>query len=252
MSGATFAFVNSPMYGPWAKKLSGSPSTRIKRIAAILREQNVDVIGFNELVTFANAEAVSKAMGWGGQRSAKDGEHGLKVKEGDTCALRGTGHAGVAMGWIWNPDVFQPYWGKEMDTWPGWQRNRWSLAMRGFLGGKRLGVQLFHLEFMPYGDNTKAKYYNGIRYKQIDFGLDTSMSPNQSWLVGGDWNHAANDSPDSPGNAGRKHGLVNCATNNIIRAQKTKDIKTGKARMVSLGSASDHPALIIPGVVVPK
>jgi hypothetical protein len=38
---------------------------------------------------------------------------------------------------------------------------------------------------------------------------------------------------------------------NIIRAQMTKDVKHGKPRMVQLGSATDHPMLVIPDVVVP-
>ena len=224
------------MLDSWARasKLSTDEDARIKQIAGVLREHEVDIIGVNELVTYQNAEVLSEAMRWGGQRSQADGPHGLKVKKGDSCALRGTGHVGVAMGWGRNPDVLQPYWAKECDTYPGWSRNRWSVAMRAKLGGKNVGLDLFHLEFEPRGDNSKAKYYNGIRYKQVDMGLDTVMSPNQSWLIGGDWNHASNDAPDSPGNAGRKHGLVNVDKGNIIRAMKTKDIKTGTPYMVSL------------------
>lgn len=263
MTAATVAFINVPCYDGWARvaKLSTDEDTRLKRAAAVLREHNVDIIGANELVTYQNAEVLSKAMGWGGRlgMTKVDGKYNGKIDLDLPEAsgfLKGSGHPGVAMGWIWDPNVLAPYWGKEMDTYPGWSRNRWSLALRAKLlqqDNHRLGMQLFHLEFEPRGDNTKGKFYNGIRYKQIDFGLDASMSPNQSWFVGGDWNHAANDAPDSPGNAGRKHGLVNCATNNIIRAQKTKDIKTGKAHIVQLGrGVADHPALIVPGLVVPR
>lgn len=253
----TIAFTNVCALDSWAASagLSKDEDARIKRIASTLRSHDVDIIGVNELVTYQNAEVFSKAMGWGGKLGIgkTNGEYNGKVELGEevSCLLKGSGHAGVGMGWIWNPDVLQPYWGKETDTYPGWSRNRWSLAMRGFVGGKRVGLGLFHLEFEPRGDNSKAKFFNGIRYKQIDHGLDTMMSPNQSWIVGGDWNHASHDKPDSPGNAGRKHGLVNVDAKNIIRAQKTKDIKTGTPRMVKLGTASDHPALIIPGVSIP-
>jgi hypothetical protein len=260
MTGAAIAFTNTCALDSWAaaSKLSGDEDTRIKRIAAELKERGVQIIGANELVTYQNAEVFSKAMGWGGRLGmvkGSDGKYNGKIDltlPESSGVLKGSGHPGVAMGWIWNPDILQPYWAKEVDTYPGWGRNRWSMAMRAFLGGKRLGLQLFHLEFEPKGDNSKASYYNGIRHKQVDFGLDTSMSPNQSWFVGGDWNHASNDKPDSPGDAGRDHGLVNVDTGNIIRAMKTKDITNGKPYMVPLGKNTDHPALIIPNVVVPK
>jgi hypothetical protein len=189
----------------------------------------------------------SKAMGWGG--NLVDPKT-MKVESGDSCILRGSGHAGVAQGFIWNPDVFQPYWAKEIDTYPGWSRNRYAVAMRGFLEGKRVGVASVHLEFMPKGPNT-VKKYDDIRYKQIDGLLDDVQSPNQSWIVLGDQNHAPSDKPDAPGNAAKAHGLVNVDAGNIIRAEMTKDIKHGKPRMVQLGSATDHPMLVIPDVVVP-
>lgn len=253
MSGATIAFTNVCALDSWAaaSKLSTNEDARIKRVAGILKEHGVDIIGVNELVTYQNAELFAKSMGWGSQRSQASGAHGLDVKKGDSCMLRGTGHPGVAMGWIWNPDILQPYWAKEIDTYPGWNRNRFALALRGFLNGPRVGLGLFHLEFFPKGTNN-IKKYDDIRYNQVDGFFDDVQSPHQSWFVGGDENHASSDKPDAPGNAAKAHGLVNVDTGNIIRAHKTKDIKSGKPYMVKLGTATDHPALIIPDVVVPK
>lgn len=249
---ATFVDVNACAYDPWAatSKLSQDEDARIKRLAVECKEVGADVIAVQELVTYQNAEVFSKAMGWGGQRSqVRDNK--VVIKEGDSCMLRGSGHPGVALGLIWNPKVFQPYWAKEIDTYPGWSRNRYGLALRGFLEGKRVGLGVLHLEFFPKGPNNLKKY-DDIRYNQVDGFLDDVQSPNQSWFLLGDQNHAPSDKPDAPGNAAKKHGLVNVDAGNIIRGQATKDIRHGKPYMRKLGTATDHPMLVIPDVVVPK
>jgi len=245
---ATLVATNVCALDSWADNagLSTNEDARIKRIAVECKKVGADIILANELVTYQNAEVFSKAMGWGGQHVDPKT---LKVKKGDSCICKGDG--GVSMGFIWNPDVFDPYWFKLIDGYPAWNRNRWSLACRGYLDGKRVGLLGVHLEFMPKGTN-KIKKYDTVRYEQIDGALDMVMSPNQSWVVLGDENHASSDKPDAPGNAAKKHGLVNVDTGNIIRAQMTKDIKKGKPRMVKLGTATDHPMLVIPDVIVPK
>jgi hypothetical protein len=248
---ATFVATNVCALDSWASAagLSTDEDARIRRIAAACREVGADVIQVNELVTYQNAEVFSRAMGWGGQRSQVVNDR-LVVKKGDSCLLRGSGHVGVAQGFIWNPDVLQPYWAKEIDTYPGWNRNRYAVALRGLLEGKRVGIASVHLEFFPKGTNNRP-FYDGIRYKQIDGLLDDVQSPGQSWAVLGDENHAPSDKPDAPGDAAKAHGLVNVDAGNIIRAQMTPDIRHGRPRMVKLGTATDHPMLVIPDVVVP-
>ena len=248
---ATFVSVNVCALDSWARAagLSTDEDARIKRIAGICKSVGADVIQVNELVTYQNAEVFSRTMGWGGQRSQVQ-DTKVIVKKGDSCMLRGSGHAGVAQGFIWNPDILQPYWAKEIDTYPGWSRNRYAVALRGHLEGKRVGLASVHLEFFPKGPNN-IKRYDDIRYRQIDGLLDDVQSPGQSWIVLGDQNHASTDKPDAPGNAAKAHGLVNVDTGHIIRAQMTKDIKHGKPRMVKLGTATDKPMLVIPDVVVP-
>lgn len=234
----------------WAQAsgLSTDEDARIKRIAAKCKEAGAKVILANELVTYQNAQVFAKAMGWG-DKLAVDTETGKIIyPKGASCICKGEG--GVAMGFIWDPEFFQPYWFKLIDGYPGWNRNRYALACRGFLEGKRVGLVGFHLEFFPKGPNNKP-FYDNIRYRQVDGTLDDVMSPHQSWITLGDYNHARGDKPDSPGNAAEEHGLVPVDTGNIIRAHMTKDIQHGKPKMVALGSATDHPMLVIPEVKVP-
>lgn len=254
---ATFVATNVCALDSWAASsgLSQNEDARIKRVAASCREVGAKVIQVNELVTYQNAEVFSQAMGWGGKLAMEkdsDGNYNGKIKlhKEASAILKGSGHAGVAQGFIWDPDFFQWFQLKEELTYPGWSRNQWAVAGRGYLEGKRLGITSVHFEFLPYGTNNKPKY-DKVRYEQMDCLLDKVKLPSQSWMVLGDQNHSSNDKPDAPGDAAKKHGMVNVDTGNIIRAQKTKDIKSGKPRMVKLGSASDHPMLVIPDVIVP-
>lgn len=249
---ATFVSVNACALDSWARAqgLSTDEDSRIKRLAGLCKDVDAKVIQVNELVTYQNAEVFSKAMGWGGQRSQVV-NNALVVKAGDSCMLRGSGHVGVAQGFVWDPDVLQPYWAKEIDTYPGWDRNRYALAMRAKLEGKRVGIASVHLEFMPRGTNNVPKY-DTIRYKQIDGLLDDVQSPRQSWIVLGDYNHSSNDLPDTPGKAAKEHGLTQFIdTGHIIRATATKDIQHGRPRMKATGTATDKPMLVIPDVIVP-
>jgi hypothetical protein len=251
---ATFVSVNVCALDSWAKsaKLSTDEDARIKRIAGACKDVGADVIQVNELVTYQNAQVFAKAMGWGDSLGVDTKTGKINLKKGDSCILKGSGHVGVAQGFIWNPDVLQPYWAKEIDTYPGWDRNRYAVAMRAFLEGKRVGLGSVHLEFYPKGTNNKPRY-DDIRYEQMDGFFEEVKSPNQSWLVLGDQNHAENDKPDAPGKAAFKHGLVGVGIPSfIIRAQRTKDIKVGKPRMVALGKATDKPMLVIPDVTVPR
>ena len=256
---ATFVSTNVCALDSWARAsdLSTDEDARIKRIAAACKEVGADVIQANELVTYQNAEVFSRAMGWGGRLAMEkdaDGEYNGKIDvsvKDASAILKGSGHVGVAQGFIWNPDIFQWFQLKEEVTYPGWSRNKYAVAGRGYLEGKRVGLASVHFEFMPYGTNN-IKRYDDIRYEQMDCLLDkVQRSASQSWIVLGDQNHSKNDKPDAPGNAAKKHGLVNVDTGNIIRSQMTKDIKHGTPRMVKLGSATDHPMLVIPNVTVP-
>ena len=256
---ATFVSTNVCALDSWAASsgLSQNEDARIKRIAAACKEVGADVIQVNELVTYQNAEVFSSAMGWGGKLAMSktagkyNGQIDVNIKDA-SAILKGSGHAGVAQGFIWDPDVFQWFQLKEEVTYPGWSRNKYAVAGRGYLEGKRVGLASVHFEFMPYGTNDVPKY-DTIRYEQMDCLLDkVQRSPSQSWIVLGDENHSSNDKPDAPGKAAYKHGLVGVDTGNIIRSQMTKDIKHGTPRMVKLGAATDHPMLVIPGVIVPK
>jgi hypothetical protein len=249
---ATLVSTNVCALDSWAAAagLSTNEDARIKRVAAACREVGADVIQVNELVTYQNAQVFAKAMGWGDKLAVDTNTGAIKLHPEASCITKGKGHAGVGMGFIWNPDVWQWFQLKLEDTYPGWDRNRWSLAGRGHLEGKRAGLASVHFEFMPKGPNN-IKRYDDIRYEQMDCLLDTVKLPRQSWMVLGDQNHAPSDKPDAPGDAAKKHGMVNVDAGNIIRAQKTKDIQTGKPRMVQLGSATDHPMLVIPDVTVP-
>jgi hypothetical protein len=166
----------------------------------------------------------------------------LNPKTEHSCICKGEG--GVAHGLVWNPDKVEFFQLALTNTWPGWSRNRYSLNGRCRIEGKKCGVASVHFEFLPYGPNNKP-YYDNIRYRQMDGLLDQVKKPGQSWLVGGDYNHARNDKPDAPGNAAHAHGLVDMEAGDIIRAHRTRDIVVHKQpRMVSLRGHSDHPMLV--------
>jgi hypothetical protein len=243
-----FASVNFCTYGPWRKNLKGTPTAAVKEIAKILKREGVQVVQANEMCRDSLMLELSQAMGWG--------KHMVPAKEqpgkGDSSILKYGGHDGVGQGFAWDPDALQPYWGKEIDTYPGWSRNRYAVAMRAFLDGKRVGLGSVHLEYMPKGTNNKP-FYDDIREKQMRGFFDDVKSPNQSWMVTGDENHAEDDKPDAPGKGAASHGLVSIGGPRgfIIRGQRTRDIKVGKPYKVDLDGWTDKPALIIPGVVVP-
>jgi hypothetical protein len=249
MTGAVFASVNFCTYGPWATKLTGTATSRVRAIARLLKREGVQVIQANEMCRDSLMLELSAAMGWGKHMVPPQSQ----PRKGDTSTLKLGGHDGVGQGFAWDPDVLQPYWVKEIDTYPGWSRNRFGVAMRAFLNGPRVGLGSLHLEFYPKGTNNKP-FYDDIRYKQVDGFLEDVKSPNQSWLILGDENHAENDKPDKPGEAAYSHGLVSIGgpKSFIIRGQRTRDIKTRTPYKLDLDGHTDKSALIIPGVVVPK
>ena len=226
----------------WARHagLSTNFGARAKTITSHARKAGVDILFVQELVTYDNAKLLSRLMGWGGQMVDPIS---LDPEQGDSCVLKGDG--GVAMGFIWNPHVIQPFQLAKTNTYPGWSRNKWSVNGRWHVEGKKCGFACVHFEFEPRGTNNIPKY-DKVRYEQMDGLLDQVRKPNQSWIVAGDQNHAFKDKPDAPGDAAKKHGLTQqIDAGDILRGQATKDVQLiGKARRIALGSGSDHPLIV--------
>lgn len=254
----------------WAQSSGLNPSFKVRgpKIANRLKDFDVDFLAVEELVTYENAQILSRAMGWGGhivgENDQGKGTGRDTPKAGDSCVLHGDG--GVATGLIWDPKKIRCISCGQSKTYVGRYRRNFKETHGRFeiIGAEKYTLTVGHFEFEPKGPNYKSHWGNRERYLQADAQIDNNWSPPKTLIIMVDANGDLNDEFDGFGRALHAHdmrdtdetakvnqnGHIGTAKTTwkrggrIIRNGHTRDVRIPFQTTVGMAPLLDHNMLV--------